>query len=228
MENKETIVISLGGSIVIPELPDPEFIKTFCSFIISEVDKGKRFVIIVGGGKTCRHYQDALGKIIDATVTDRDWIGIYSTHLNAQLIRMSFGKYAAEHVVVDPSVLPSFTEPIVIGAGWKPGWSTDYDAIMMAEQVSAKKVINLSNIDYAYDKDPKKYPDARKLEKVSWSEYRSFIPAEWTSGLSTPFDPIASEKADSLGIEVAIMNGRNIENLRNYIDGKEFLGTVIK
>jgi len=229
MENKdkETIVISLGGSIVIPDLPDPEFINIFRSLILEEVEKGKRFVIIVGGGKTCRHYQEALGKTIDATLTDLDWIGIYSTHLNAQLVRISFGKYASSEIVVDPSVLRSFVEPIIIGAGWKPGWSTDYDAVMMAEQLKAKKIINLSNIDYAYDKDPKKYPDAKRLENISWDEYRKLIPKEWTSGLSTPFDPIASEKAESLGIEVAIMNGRNIENLKKYLNGEKFMGTVI-
>jgi uridylate kinase len=94
--------------------------------------------------------------------------------------------------------------------------------------VGAKKVINLSNIDYAYDKDPNKYPDAKKLESISWAEYRLLIPKEWISGMSTPFDPIASQKAESLRIEVAIMNGRNIENLKNYLDGGVFVGTVIK
>lgn len=222
-------MISLGGSIVIPDLPDPEFINLFKNFIVSEIKKGKHFMIIVGGGKTCRRYQDALSKTIQATTTDLDWIGIYSTHLNAQLIRMSFGEYAAPEVVVDPSVLVSFDYPVIIGAGWKPGWSTDYDAVMMAEQLKAKKIVNLSNIDYAYDKDPNIYSDAKKIRKVSWKEFRSVIPKEWThSGLNSPFDPIASQKAESLGIEVAIMNGRNIENLKKYLDGEEFIGTVIK
>jgi uridylate kinase len=135
----ETIIISLGGSIVIPDLPDSDFINSFRDFILSEVEKNKRFVIIVGGGKTCRNYQDALSKTIKATTTDLDWIGIYSTRFNAELVRMSFGDAASPRVVLDPSILPSFNTPVIIGAGWKPGWSTDYDAIMMAEQLDAKK-----------------------------------------------------------------------------------------
>jgi uridylate kinase len=225
---EETIIISLGGSIVIPNLPDPDFINAFKSLILEEIKSGKKFVIIVGGGKTCRNYQDALSKTINATNTDLDWIGIYSTHLNAQLIRMSFGDVAADEIVVDPSVLQSFSKSVIVGAGWKPGWSTDYDAVMMAKQMNAKKIINLSNIEYVYDKDPKKYEDAKIIIKSSWADFRALLPKEWISGLNSPFDPIAAREAESLGIEVAIMNGRNIENLKNYLDGKEFVGTVIR
>jgi uridylate kinase len=224
---QETIIISLGGSIVNPNLPDPDFINAFKSLILEEIKTGKRFVIIVGGGKTCRNYQDALGKTIMATTTDLDWIGIYATHLNAQLVRMSFGDVAAGEIVVDPSVLQPSSKPVVVGAGWKPGWSTDYDAVMMAKQTNAKKIINLSNIEYVYNKDPKKYNDAKIITKSSWVDFRALLPKEWTSGLNSPFDPIAAKEAESLGIEVAIMNGRNTENLKNYLDGKEFIGTTI-
>lgn len=224
---QETIIISLGGSIVIPELPDPVFINAFREFIVKEVNQGKRFVVIVGGGKTCRNYQDALSKTINATTVDLDWIGIYVTRLNAELIRMSFGELASPEIVLDPSVLVKFDNPVIIGAGWKPGWSTDYDAVMMAEQMGAKKIINLSNIEYVYDKDPRKYPDAKKIEEVSWVEFRKLLPEEWSSGLNSPFDPVAAKKAQELGIEVAIMNGRNIENLNNYLNGEKFSGTVI-
>jgi uridylate kinase len=224
---QETIIISLGGSIVIPELPDPVFINAFRDFISKEIEKGKRFVVIVGGGKTCRNYQDALSKTINATTVDLDWIGIYVTRLNAELIRMSFGELASPEIVLDPSVLVKFTNSVIVGAGWKPGWSTDYDAVMMAEQMGAKKIINLSNIEYVYDKDPRKYPDAKKIEEVSWVEFRKLLPEEWSSGLNSPFDPVAAKKAQELGIEVAIMNGRNIENLKNYLNGEKFSGTVI-
>jgi uridylate kinase len=224
---QETIIISLGGSIVVPELPDPVFINAFKEFILREVKNGKRFVIIVGGGKTCRNYQDTLSKTMNATVVDLDWIGIYSTRLNAELVRMSFEDNAAEEVVLDPSVLPSFKKSIIIGAGWKPGWSTDYDAVMMAEQLNAKKLINLSNIEYVYDKDPRVNKDAKKIEKISWTDFRKLLPDEWSSGLNSPFDPIAAKKAESMNMEVAIMNGRNIENLKNYLNGEKFYGTVI-
>ncbi len=224
----ETIIISLGGSMVIPDLPDPEFINSFKTLILEEVKKGKRFVIIVGGGKTCRNYQNALSKTINATITDLDWIGIYVTRLNAELVRMSFADEAEKDIILDPSLLLNFKKNIVIGAGWKPGWSTDYDAVMMAKQVGAKKIINLSNTDYVYDSDPKINPDAKKMEKISWTDYRNIIPKEWIySGLNTPFDPVASKMAQEEGISAVIMNGKPIDNLKNYLNGEKFLGTVI-
>src|SRR3989344_1287299 len=225
---EETIIISLGGSLVIPDLPDPDFVNTFKAIILEEIKKGRRFVIIVGGGKVCRQYQDALSKTIKANNTDLDWIGIYTTRLNAEFVRMSFEGIAEDEVVLDPSKLASFTKPIIIGAGWKPGWSTDFDAVMMAEQMGAKKIINLSNTDYVYDSDPKKNPNAKKIEEISWSEYRKLIPAEWIhSGLNTPFDPIASDRAEKNGMTVMIINGKPIDNFQKALNGEKFSGTII-
>ena len=98
---------------------------------------------------------------------------------------------------------------------------------MAAKNIGAKKIINLSNTDYVYDSDPKKNPNAKKIEQISWKDYRALIPAEWNPGLNSPFDPIASKMSEEEGIEVVIMNGKPIDNLANYLDGKKFLGTVI-
>ena len=99
--------------------------------------------------------------------------------------------------------------------------------MILSQQLRAKKIINLSNTDYVYDADPKINKDAKRIEKISWADYRTLIPAEWNPGLNSPFDPIASKMAEAEGIEVIIMNGKPIENLANYLDGKEFLGTTI-
>jgi len=229
MQNKEPIVISLGGSIVVPDLPDPNFILKFKEFILNLVkDHNKRFFIIVGGGKTCRRYNEALSNVINASVEELDWMGIYSTHLNAQLVRLSFGEVASKDIVTDPSVISDLSEDVIIGAGWKPGCSTDMDAILTAEKLNAKRVINISNIDYVYDSDPKINPNAKKFENLTWKEYRSFIASEWKSGLNTPFDPVASKEAEKLGIEVSFVLGTDLESLKNCIQGIPFVGTTIK
>ncbi|HAE36294.1 MAG: hypothetical protein UR85_C0010G0028 [Candidatus Nomurabacteria bacterium GW2011_GWF2_35_66] len=228
MQEKETIIISLGGAIVVPDQPNPEFILAFKKLIMNWVAKGKKFVIIVGGGKTCRRYNEALSKVIEATSEDLDWMGIYSTQLNAQLVRLSFGKEAANQIVIDPSDIKKFADNIVIGAGWQPGCSTDTDAVLIAKEINAKKIINLSNIDYVYDSDPKTNKTAKKFGNLSWKEYRSFISSKWTPGSNTPFDPIASEMAEKEGMEVAFMSGSNLQGLDNYLKGEAFTGTTIK
>ena len=225
---EETFVISMGGSLIVPEEIDVDFVRDFRKLILSQVEKGKKFVIITGGGKVCRKYQDAAKQVKELDSSELDWLGIYSTRLNAEFIKILFGDLAEKEIIVDPTLPVNMTKSIVFGGGWKPGWSTDYDAVLLGEQLQAKKVINLSNIDYAYDKDPKKYPDAKKIEKISWAEYRKLIPAEWDPGLSTPFDPIASKIAEEANLEVVILNGKNISNFENCLDGKEFIGTTIK
>jgi uridylate kinase len=225
MEDK--IVISLGGSLIIPEDIDINFLESFKSLILSHMAQGKKFVIITGGGKICRKYQDVAKGISNPTMEDLDWIGIASLKLNAELLRVIFGEHAHGKVISKLSEKLPFGRPIIIGSAYEPGHSTDWDSVLAAESLGAKKIINLSNIDYVYDSDPKINPQAKKIEKISWSDYRKIIPKEWNPGLNSPFDPTASEEAEKKGIEVVIMNGKPIDNLENYLNGEKFLGTVI-
>ena len=70
-------------------------------------------------------------------------------------------------------------------------------------------------------------PDAKKIENITWTDFRALIPTEWDPGLSTPFDPIAAKVADEKGIEVAIINGARPDALKNYLHNEEFIGTKI-
>jgi uridylate kinase len=224
---EEIIIISLGGSLIIPEELDVNFLKEFKTLILEQVVKGKKFVIITGGGKINRKYNDAARALSNPTDEDLDWVGIASLKLNAELVRVMFAEYANKKVVDNLSNHFSFEKSIIVGSAFEPGKSSDWDAIEAAKTVGAKKIVNLSNTDYVYDSDPKTNPNAQKIETISWQEYRKIIPAEWTSRLSTPFDPVASKIAEQGNIEVAIMNGKPIENLANYLNGEKFAGTVI-
>lgn len=224
---EETVIISLGGSMIIPEELDIKFIRDFKELILSYVNQGVKFVIICGGGRIARKYQAVAKELASPSDVDLDWIGIASLKLNAELLRVVFGDQAHHEVIDDLSSSFTFEKPIVIGSADKPGRSSDWDAVAAANTVGAKKIINLSNIDHVYDSDPKKNPNAKKLESISWADYRSIIPKEWTSGLNSPFDPIASELASNASISVVIMNGKPIDNLVNYLKGEKFQGTII-
>ena len=227
MAGEDTIVISVGGSLIVPDSIDTHFLKEFKSFVQSYLAKGKSFIIIAGGGKTARRYQDAANEVTGLTRDDLDWLGIHATRLNAHLLRAIFYKEAHPVINTDPTEKVSATHAVVIAAGWKPGWSTDYDAVLLAKGVNAKKVINLSNIDYVHTEDPKKNPQAKSIEKITWSAFRKLLPKEWDPGLSSPFDPVAAKEAEALGIEVAIINGNKLEEVEKYLNGREFIGSVI-
>ncbi len=224
---RERIVVSVGGSLIVPDQIDTDFLSRFKALVLEKIEAGLSFAIIAGGGKVCRRYQAAANSITPLSQEDLDWLGIHVTRLNGQLLRNIFAEYAHPQVVRDPTMPINTDKPILIAAGWQPGCSTDYDAVLMAKNLGAKRLVNLSNIDYAYTADPKLDPGAEKIEKIGWADFRKLIPEEWDPGLSSPFDPIAAKEAEALGLEVAIMNGAHLERFSDYLEGKPFVGTII-
>ncbi|PID51724.1 MAG: UMP kinase, partial [Candidatus Moraniibacteriota bacterium] len=223
----------LGGSLIVPDEINVPFLKEFRDLIVAQIEqKQQRFLFITGGGRTARCYAKAAGEVCDhVSNEDKDWLGIHATRMNAHLIRTVFCDYAHPRINTNPHDLEDFhqtTKPVMVAAGWKPGFSTDYDTALLTRYLGIKKVINLSNIDYIYDKDPNKFPDAQKIEELSWKEYRAMNATEWIPGLNVPFDPVASEFAEKEDIEVVTMKGTNLENLAAYLNDEKFEGTVIR
>jgi uridylate kinase len=100
--------------------------------------------------------------------------------------------------------------------------------VLLAKNFGVKKIVNLTNIDYVYDKDPRKFKDAKKIEKISWKDFRKIVGDKWDPGLNVPFDPVASKDAEKLKLEVAIINGKSLDNFERYLNNEKFIGTVIK
>lgn len=228
---KKLCIISLGGSLIVPGEIDWVYLKELKKLLTLYVDNGWKFILIAGGGRTARNYQDAAYGV-DETLTDedRDWLGIHSTRLNAQLLRTIFRDYAYPRINTNPHDLEDFSyckESIIIAAGYRPGCSTDYDAVLLAKYLDITSLVNLSNIDYVYTKDPKKYKDAEKVEKISWKDFRNIVGNTWSPGLNAPFDPVASKLAEEINLEVAIMNGKDLKNFQNYLDGNIYEGTRV-
>jgi uridylate kinase len=224
--NKETIIISLGGSLVAPDSIDTGFLKTL-KYSLKKYFKNRRFFIIVGGGKIARVYQKALLEF-GAKNNDRDWIGINITKLNAEVVKQMFAGNAYPKVITDPNIKVKTNKDIIVGAGWKPGWSTDYDAVLIAKNHNIKTIINLSNIDYVYDRNPSQFPDAKALKEIDWKTLERIVGSKWTPGLSAPFDPKASKLAAKLKLKVVMINGKNLERLEDFLNDKPFIGTTIQ
>lgn len=221
-------VISLGGSVLVPDGINIKLLKDFCSLIKKEVKKDNKFVIIVGGGGLCRKYQKAAEKAARAAADDRDWIGIATTHLNAQLLRICLGKIASCDILTKPSQTGKFGKySVIVGGGWKPGWSTDFVAVKAAVDFKIDKVINLGKPHYVYTADPSKYKSAKPIPKLTWAEYLKIIPSKWTPGLSTPFDPVAARSAKKHNKQVIVADGKNLKNFQNILIAKKFKGTTI-
>ena len=229
------IIISLGGSLIYPEGGlNVEFVKEFKALIEKEIANGYRFVLITGGGRLSRTYVEAANKITPINDEEQDWLGIHATRMNAHFIKTVFIDYAQPRINKNPRTKADLWEhfahgeKIMVAAGWRPGWSTDYVATILAERFDSKKLINLSNIEYLFDKDPNKFNDAKKIKEINWADFRKIVGDKWSPGLNAPFDPIASKLAQKNKMEVAIISGQNLNSISQYLAGEEFIGSVIK
>ncbi len=223
-------VISLGGSIVAPDRVDVPFLKRFHALVSRYLaaDRGRKLILVVGGGAPARSYQKAYREIVASSLdSEADWIGVAATRLNAQLLAGVFSQYCKDPVVTDPTTFRDFNGQVLIAAGWKPGFSTDYDAVLLAEKFGADTIVNLSNIAQVFTADPKVDPSARPLDRITWADFRKLVGDRWEPGKNTPFDPIASKKASQLGLRVIVASGREVENLQDILADSDFLGTVI-
>lgn len=232
-QKKETIIISLGGSLVAPSDIDVGFLKSFkhslSRYIGSSTKLGQKyqFFILVGGGKIARAYQKALLEF-GAKNTDRDWMGISVTRLNAQIIKQMFNGNCYPEIITDPTKKIKTNKDVIVGGGYKPGWSTDYVSVLIAQKYHIKTVLNLTNIDYVYDKNPNEFPDAKSIKSLDWKSFQRIVGDQWTPGLSVPFDPRASKLAAKLKLRVIMINGKNLERLEDFLNGKPFIGTIIQ
>ncbi|MFC1754103.1 UMP kinase [Thermoproteota archaeon] len=232
----KTYIISLGGSIIFPDSkgPDSKFIKDFKKLVSEKVSEGNKFVIICGGGYVNKMYNKAFKDIVGPKADDGafdetlDWIGITSIYMNAFFMRCclyDIGVY--DKIMENPTEKIETDKPIIVGCGWKPGCSSDKDAVMAAKTFGADTVINLSNVDHVYDKDPHE-AGAKKIEKMTWDELIGIMGEEWSPKLNFPFDPSAAKLSKEIGLKVIIAKGTDLDNLRNILEEKEFKGTTIK
>jgi len=222
--NKQVLIISLGGSTIVPKEIDLIFLKQFKKFVLE--NKNQKFIIVCGGGHTNKIYNAAARKLSKISDEDLDWIGIKTTMLNAELVRSMFSKIAYDKFV-EPIKKVKTNKRVIICSGWKPGWSSDYDAVLLARSFGVKVVVNLTNIDYVYDKNPQKFKSAKPLKNLTWGDYKKLIGSKWIPRMHAPFDPVASRLAEKWGVKVVVMRGADLNNLKSFLEGKKFKGSVL-
>ena len=206
----------------------------------SHTDCARRKVVACRGrreswwcGKIARLYQKAVGEVVNGNVEKRDLIGLEGTKINAALLFTIFEGKAYPRIIHDNLSKKDLLqakisgENLYIASGGKPGRSTDYGATKLAEVFGTKDVIIAGNVPYVFDRDPKNNPQAKAFPEISWKEYEKLIPKKWTPGFSSPVDPIATQLAKKLKLQVKVIKGTDFVNFKNAIDGKKFKGTLI-
>lgn len=230
MSEQELRVISLGGSLIAPEGIDLEFLSGFRHVLMNWLNARahRRVILVVGGGAPARIYQNAARELAkNIKNEDLDWIGIAATKINAHLVRSAFYEDAPCDIVENPETGEFDQGRILVAGGWKPGFSTDYDAVVLAQRFQAECLINLSNIEAVYTTDPRIDSQAKPLDRMSWQQLQDIVGHTWKPGANWPFDPIATCRAREARLTVIVAKGSDLRNLEHILSGQSFKGTVI-
>jgi len=145
----------------VPEDIDTGFVKRFHDCVVARIRDGCSFVLVVGGGKTARRYIDAASLVHSIEDDDKDWLGIHATRMNAHFLRTIFREWAHPKINTNPHDLEDFyqvKEPIIVAGGWRPGFSTDYIAVVLAKYLGFTSILNLSDINGVYNRPLSKLP----------------------------------------------------------------------
>ncbi len=222
----ENIVISLGGSVILSDDVQSDYFRKLNKLLEHLIDKYKIY-IVAGGGKTARTYIK-IGRAIGFDEKTLDELGIEATRLNAFFL--------AKIIKKSNKKIPSTTDEakeiknkIIIMGGTTPGHSTDMVGAELAEKTKAVKYIIATDVDGVYDKDPKKYSDAKQLNEISIEELIKEQGVNWdAAGKNTVIDGPALEIIRRSRIPTFVVNGKKIDEIEKAINNQEFNGTIIK
>lgn len=222
------IVIRIGGS-VIASPPNPDMISKYANLIIDLRRGGHEVAVVVGGGNLAREFID-LARSLGLSEQEQDELAISVSRLFAQALSLRIGGYQWRKIpaTIEEAVEVLKERGVVVMGGVKPGMTTDAVAAMLASEIRADLIIKATDQDGVYTRDPKKYPDARKLDEVSF-EYLERILAEGKhrAGIHQIIDPEAARILREKRIKTVIVNGFNPENVSLVIKGSR-VGTIIR
>ncbi|MEM4359200.1 MAG: UMP kinase [Candidatus Bilamarchaeaceae archaeon] len=222
-----TVVLSVGGSCVNPDgKPDVGFIKALCAVIRKS---GERFGVLVGGGKTARDYAEAT-RTLGGSEFDADEIAIMSTRQNAMLFLQGLKDIAYPAVLTDfTNAKKAFTSArIVVMGGTIPGITTDTDAVLLAESIGAKRLVNISSISGIYESDPRKNPNAKKFSALGYEQLVALAMEadKRKAGTNFVFDVLACKLIARSKIETHFV-GKDVLEIERAINGKKHNGTIV-
>ncbi|MFX1515664.1 MAG: UMP kinase [Promethearchaeota archaeon] len=223
---KSLVTLSLGGSIINPGEIDSQFLTDF-SIVVKELVHQHKFMIVCGGGKVARQYIKGLPQGL--TEGERDYMGIAATWLNAQLLTYYFKGHCSP---ILPTSVEKLTEQlqyhaIGISGGFLPAIKTDEDAAILADLLGSPILVNVTNVDGIYNKDPNKFPDAKKYKELTYKQFYEIVnPLSLGAGSNAPFTLIAAKICERTNMRIIICS-KNAEKIRGAIQG-ENVGTVIQ
>lgn len=209
---------------------DFDRVLEICSEIKEVASKGVEVAIVVGGGNFWRGRSN---QQMDRCTSD--YIGMLGTTMNAlaigdafkqlnQDVRVQTGvemRQIAEYYIKDRAIKHLTKNRVVVfgcGTG-SPFFSTDTAAALRAAEVGAEAVLKATNVDGIYTKDPKKYDDAEKIDRITYLEV--------LNKKLNVMDTTATSLCMDNNIPIIVFDINQKGNLKKLIDGKQ-IGTIVE
>ncbi|PIZ82266.1 UMP kinase [Candidatus Pacearchaeota archaeon CG_4_10_14_0_2_um_filter_30_11] len=223
----KTVVISLGGSEIIPENVNSKYLKEFKKIILRNL-KNYKIVVVCGGGSLARKYIHAI-ESVGGNIYHQSLAGINATRANARFLSYFFGfdpEWGIPHKIrILKKYLRKRNLVICGGLEYKSNQTSDSTAATIAFKLNAQ-FINLTNVKGLYDKDPKKFKNAKFVPKISWENFDKIVKKiKFKPGQHFVLDQEASKIIMKNKIQTYIM--MNLKELETFFHGKNFIGTTI-
>jgi uridylate kinase len=224
---KKTLVISLGGSKIVPDNVDLTFLQEFKHLILKH-SKDTKFVIVCGGGSVARKYIQAL-KSDKKSDYLQGMIGISITRMNARFMSYLFGVDPEKGIPTDMKEVSNLIKKndfvFCGGLRYAPDQTSDTTAARLASYLGAN-FINITNVKGLYTADPKKDKTAEFIEKITWKEFNTIAnKIKFSAGQHFVLDQSAAEEIMKHKIKTTIVG--NLREFEKVLSGKPFVGTTI-
>ncbi len=224
----EKVVVSLGGSVLVPGEDDARFLRDLAS-LLSAVSRRARLFAVTGGGRVARYYIET-GRGLGLPERRLDELGIGITRMNARLLGAALKGRANREPATSYAEAARLARrhPIVLMAGTRPGHTTDRVSASLARFVGADRIVNATSVDGVYTADPRKDPDARRLERITFEDLvRLTGEGHRAAGPNMVFDPVAARVLARDRIPLSVVRGRDLGSLESALLGRKFRGTLV-
>ena len=219
------IVLKIGGSLVFPGKAEAVYVKEVSSVLLA-LKRREAVGVVIGMGKRGEKALLAARKKKHSEY-DLDLFAIKQTRKNAMLLRKTLGLRGEAPKTIDEARREAKRRGITVIGGVTPGLTTNAVAALLAEAIGAKKLVNATNIDGVYTKNPRKHKSARKFHKMKFERLIA-LAAEQDARKSRShfvFDLVAAKLIARSKIRTYITKGTP-EEIRATLKGKTH-GTVV-
>ena len=208
---------------------DFDTVDTICKSVKKAHDLGTQIAIVVGGGNFWRGRSSG-----NMDRTRADHMGMLATAMNSLALCDSLEQMGADVRVQTAISMQQVAEPyirnkavrhlekgriVIFGCGTgNPFFSTDTAAALRAAEINADVIFKATNVDGVYDKDPNKFSDAVRYDRLSHSEILA-------KGLNV-MDSTAASLCRDNNIDILVFNLNDPENIVKAVSGEK-IGTLV-